>query len=945
MRRFLLPLASIVVTAPAMAQSLPTDPRLVTGELENGLSYIILQHATPPGRASAWMHVSSGSMNETEAQRGIAHFLEHMAFNGSENFPPGTVINFFESLGLTFGRHQNAFTSFDQTTYQLSLPDNKPETLSKGLMFFADVNSRLLLKPEEIDAERGVILNEKTSRKSGQQRIQEYMLERTAPGSLYARRLPIGVDETLNKVQRQDFVDYYTKWYGPANSTVIVVADMDPAVVAGVIKDRFNTQGKKKERPADQDPGIKKYPKSFAVVASDTELSRATVSIMKNAPADAPTTTEPQLREDWVADLAQSAFNRRMADLVAKGGSPFQNAYAGAAQSGRILKSSTVVATGMPDKWPAMLDAVALEMQRAREFGLSDREIEDARTDTLSGLEQAARTEPTLPATAHLNRINGSLASGRTLMSAQQRLDLGRKLLPGISPAECSAWFKKEFTPDAVLFSVQLPKGADNPSESDVLERGLKAIAVTPTPMEQVAVASTLMDTIPTAGTYTAQSTHEAAAVWTGTLSNNVIVHHRFMDTRKDSVSISITLYGGELSETAADRGITQAAAIAFGGGGGRRGGGGGNIATKSRSSTDIRSLMTGKNTGVGGRSGMEAIQLSVSGNPEDIESGLQLAHLMLTEPLIEQVAFDRWRQSMLQMLSMIDKTPQQAFGKAEAEARYPAGEVRTKALTPAQVEAISREAAQARLEKLVATSPIEVAIVGDISRERAMELVARYIGSLPKRDAVTPATNAALRKLPAPTGPREARVEVDTVTEQASASVGFYGPDRRELDDVRAMTLATRILSTRMVAKIREKEALVYSISCGLSPGTVFPGYGLVRAGAPCQPANADKLPSSIVQVFEEFAKSGPTPEEVEKARKQMANTLDESMKEPGFWASRLESLTYDNIGLDAALQDPAAYQSVTVDQIKAVFNKYYSPSRTVTVVVKPKDASKPGG
>src|SRR4029450_2985913 len=159
--------------ATSIAQSLPTDPSLVTGELDNGLKYIVRQHAVPPGRAAIWMHMSTGSLNETDRQRGLAHYLEHMAFNGSPNYPPGSVVPFFQSLGMTFGRDQNAFTNYEQTTYQLSLPDAKPETLGQGMTFFSDIVGCLSLLPGEIDAERQIILEERRRGLSAGQRVND----------------------------------------------------------------------------------------------------------------------------------------------------------------------------------------------------------------------------------------------------------------------------------------------------------------------------------------------------------------------------------------------------------------------------------------------------------------------------------------------------------------------------------------------------------------------------------------------------------------------------------------------------------------------------------------------------------------------------------------------------------------------------------------------------
>lgn len=933
----------------AAAEPLPTDPRLVTGTLDNGLSYVVMHHATPPGRVALWMHVDSGSLNETDKQRGLAHFLEHMAFNGSANFKPGAVVPFFESLGMTFGRDQNAFTNMEQTTYQLSLPDNKPQTLAKGLLFFGDVNARLLLTPEEIESERGVIQGEKNSSKSAQQRAGEFMLEHVAPGSRYSQRNTIGTEESIRTVQRQDFLDYYTTWYGPANTTMIVVGDMDPAVMVAQIKKEFNQPGPAKPRPADLDGGVKPYPAHRAVLFSDPELTRASVSITRLLPVLPPTTTVEQWRHEWVGALARSAFNRRMSDKVSTGKVAFQTAFASVGQSANALRSAAVGASGEKDKWETMLREAAAELQRARAFGFSDREIDDARKAALSSFETAAEQESTLPARAFLARINGAVAAGEPVMSAAQELDLARRILPGITPSECSAWFASTFNPDAVMFSASLPSMPNLPSEADLLRIGADALKAETSREADAARADALMKDLPTPGTVVEQAVHEPSGVWSAWLSNGVRAHHRFMDYRANEVSISITLLGGELFETAKDRGITSAAMIPLSGGGGGPGGrggrgggggGGGAHATAHLSSTDIRSLMTGKKVRVSGRAGSDAIQLSVSGTPEDIETGLQLAFLLLTEPRIEPVAFDNWKTRTLDALDSLDKTPMQLFGKLQAEARYPDDDVRTKPPSRANIESITRDAAQARLDSLLATSPIEVAIVGDLPRERAVQLLTRYLGSLPKRDRVKTGMLANLRQMTLPKGPRIRHVEMDTVTELGGAFGGFYGPDQSNVDDVRAMRLATSIITTRMVKRIREEEQLVYSIRANLDPGAAYPGFGMLFAAAPSGPATVDALSERIGQMFAEFATSGCSDDEVAKAKLQMATTLDEQMKEPAAWLARLENLTYDGLSLDDFMRSPDAYQHITTDQINATYRKYYAPDRTVSVKIKPKTA-----
>src|SRR5574342_418790 len=261
-------------------QKLPTDPALVTGSLPNGLAYIIRPHRVPESRVGIWLHVASGSLNETEAQRGLAHYLEHLAFNGTANFPPGSVVPFFESLGMAFGRDQNAFTGFDQTTYTLTLPGGGRDLVEKGMLYMADIAMRMSLEPAEIDSERQVILEEKRAGAGARQRVQDQIYERLAPGSILGRRLPIGSEQTIKSATRPDFQDYYSRWYVPSNMTLIVVGDTDPAMVVEVIAQQFGG-GPAVPRPTPRKAGVKPTTGQRAIVVTDPELTRAEVSIVR----------------------------------------------------------------------------------------------------------------------------------------------------------------------------------------------------------------------------------------------------------------------------------------------------------------------------------------------------------------------------------------------------------------------------------------------------------------------------------------------------------------------------------------------------------------------------------------------------------------------------------------------------------------------------------------
>lgn len=935
------------LVASASGQALPEDPALVRGELENGLKYIVRKHANPPGKAIVWMHMSTGSLNETERQRGLAHYLEHLAFNGSENFPPGKVVPFFQSMGMTFGRDQNAFTNMTQTTYQLTLPKTDAETLGKGMMFFSDIVSKLTLAPAEIEAEREIILEERRRRLGGAQRARDIVMKRTTPGSIYGERDTIGTAETIKGANPQDFRDYYGKWYTASNATVMVVADAETADVVKAIKEQFSG-APKRARPKDQDVGIKAYDKSFAVVATDPEIRGESIEISWIAPPKGPTTTKQQYREDLTLRLGESAFSRRMRDKDSRTSLAFNGARASARnQPGIMYEVGVQCRAASAGKWKEALEQMCMELQRARAFGFTERELSEVKRDLMSGAERAVEEEGGVQAGALIGRLNGAAETEEPVMSPAQRLDLLKEVLPTITPDEVARRFASEFEPKAAAFILTMASGGNVPSEAELLAVGTKALDVKPSQeTEAEHSTATLMTEAPKAGTVAESTEHAATQVHQAWLSNGARVNYRFMDQQKNSVAISVSLLGGQLLETAENRGITSAVQLAWS-----------RPTTQHLSSTDIRDIMNGKKVtvrggggfggggggrggrggGGGGGGGGDSISLTVGGGHENLEMGFQLAYLLLTEPKIEQQAFDQWKTRQREMLGEEGRSPQAVGMRAVAAATYPENEPRTKQPTIANIEKLTIEAAQAWLERLIKDSPIEITIVGDLPREKAMELTAKYFGALPARERVSSKTYAELRKIQRPKGERHVEKLVDTQTDQAMVYSGFYNVDESDRAAVRAMAMAARVLSTRMTKEVREEAQLVYSISASSRPGTTYPGFGVFAATAPTDPQKTTALVDKLHSMYEKFAKDGPTDEEIDVAKKQMAVTIADQIREPAYWATRLNQITFRGANLDDIAGDAAAYQALSAKEVQSTFAKQYSRDNSIVVVVKP--------
>ncbi|MCI0548432.1 MAG: insulinase family protein [Candidatus Rokubacteria bacterium] len=912
--------------APAAApEVLPADPALVTGTLDNGLQYIVRRHQNPAGRVTIWLHVATGSLNETEETRGIAHYLEHMAFNGSTNFPPGSLIPFFQSLGLSFGRDQNAFTSFDQTVYTLALPDVRPETIDRAMLYLSDVAFRLSLQAAEVDSERQIILEEKRSRASGRQRVREEVLARLAPESTLGRRLPIGTEEAIRAMTPAQFRDYYGRWYVPSNMTVIAVGDVDPAVVVDALRRDFGT-APGGPRPEPRPAGVRPTAGRRAIVATDPELTQAEVSLTRLEPAWGPVRTVPAYRRELIERLGTWMFNRRLEAELATGQVAFLGGAAWIYDWAGAARVATTQVTASPGRWRDALADLGTVLERARQHGFSAGELDEARAALLAQAEQAAEQEPTLPARRLIQQINQAVTQGEPVMSAAERLTLERRLLPDISASEVSQSFAADFDPSNVVFALTLPASAAAPTEAELADLGRTALDVRPEPAAERVRPTRLSPAPSRVATVLDGREHAATQVWSGWLDNGVRVHHRRVEQPRNEVAVSITLAGGVIEEAAANRGITEAAVQAWN-----------RPATSTLTSTDIRTLMTGKKTRVRGDLGADTASLVVSGDAAALEDGLGLAYLLLTDPVVEGAGFEQWRTGKLQEIAERASRPRAVLAEAEAQALYPPGEVRLRPVTAPEVERLDRDAAQAWLHGLTARAPIEVAVVGDIDRERAIALVARYLGSLPPRPRIGDTTLQNLRSVVRATGPVRVTRGVVTQTPQAQVVDGFFAPDVQNVRDSRLLILAARVLSTRMNRTIREERQLVYSIGAGVRPGEAYPGLGRFAAQAPTDPAKAPALADALDELYAAFAAAGPTAEELQVARGQMANLLDEVMRTSDFWLERLATLDYRGLALDDVARIAEDYRGFSADELRTAFARYSRPEARFRFMILP--------
>lgn len=923
-RVLLSALLVLLAARAAGSEPLPSDPRIKTGKLGNGVTWMYLQHENPPGKIWLMTHVRTGSLNETDAQRGLAHFMEHMAFNGTEHFAPGELIPYFESIGMEFGADLNAFTSFDQTVYMLFLPDTKVETVDDGLKVLSDYAFRMLLLEEELDKERGVILSELRAGMSARQRIRDKLFERLFEGMRVAQRIPIGIEDVIKGAPRSEFERYYRTWYRPENVTLMLVGDAPPERYTAAIEKWFGTYRTAVPAEAPKGAGLKPFTTPRAIVLSDPEYSQADVDVFGILPGRPPTTTVEQARVDLIEEVGNWMIGRRFSERIKKGEASYTNASASVFDffgEGMLVNAG---AEGEPQDWEKVLEQLITEVNRARVHGFLPQEFELVKSEILAGAERAVRTEATRDAREVIERIRGSVNEKRTIMSAEQELDLVRKQLPGITLQEVNAAFAANFKPGTFAYVLTMPTSATLPGEDAVLAAAKAAQARETEPPVWEERPTSILEAEPTPGKMAESTFDEDLAITSAWLENGVRVHHRYMDYEKDTVLVSLTLAGGEIEETAENAGVTTVASLAL-----RQ------PATHRLRSTDVEDLMTGKNIRVGGAGENDAFTITVSGSPIDLEIGLQLVHALLIDGVIEQTAFDTWKQQALQRWELLSAMPQ--FRAVEALLDLMSGgDPRQTLMGPERIEAQSVEQAQAWFDRLRREAPIEVAVVGELKLENAMPLIEKYVGSLPKR-ARGAARLDALRKVKRGPGPFERHVSVQTMTPQAMVISGFLGCDGQNVPDLRALNLASLTLQSRLIKRVREELGLVYSIGAQSRPSWTYRDCGLFFSGAPCAPDKAGEVVNEVDAIFAAFAADGPTEEELANAKKQTANDLDSQLKEPTYWFTQLQALELHGIKLADLKNIPQAYDALTADQVKQAFAKYYTPARRIRVTAAP--------
>jgi zinc protease len=901
----------------------PVDPRVVWGELPNGMRYAIVQNAKPAQGAVVRLRIGAGSMHEEEDQRGLAHFLEHMAFNGSQNIPEGEMIRRLERLGLAFGPHTNAYTSFDETVYQLDLPNVRTETLDEAFLVMRETADRLLITPEAVERERGVVLAEARARKGPQQAQLDARLGLFARELRLRERLPIGLDSVIQNAPRQRLVDFYRTWYRPDNAQFIFVGDLDPEIVRQRIRASFGDW----QRPA---TGMPTFDRGTPVPGPLETLNhvnadvRASILIGTTFPTRRAADTLV-MREDLMAHgLWMAVLNRRLETISRGAGAPWQAAGVSFSDDRRASRGVSASISMGADQWAGALAAMERELRRLCQHGVTAEEL----ARELSEMETGARNS----ADAAGSRWSQTIADGlvaafdEDLVFADQArtLDLFLAIRPRMTVERVNAAFADAWGDAEPRIMVTTPT-ALAADQIEAAWRGSAAVAVTPP--ARIATQPFAYTDFGRTGRIVSRSTVDDIGFTRMRLSNGIRVNFKRTEFEQDVVRIRAS-FGGGFLDIGQDRpGLSAAASWLLVQGG-----------LQAHTLEDLERILAGRSWGIDFDVGEDSFEIDAATKPTDFERQMQVLAAYLKAPAFRAEALERYQTFLTQFYTTYDTTPGGAFG-AHAGAILRNGDARWAMAPLAAVQAITPDDIRSALERHLLRAPLELTIVGDIEPSAIEPVLTRTFGALPRREQRWPSWRAERRVQFAP--PSAEPAIIPHRGDASRAILAVYWPTLSRSPETRRQTrvvsLVSQILELRLIERVREADGVTYSPNASSQASVTFPGFGTITASMELKPEDVDTYRTVIDQIAAAMAGGDITADELERARRPVLENLDQNLQDNGYWVGLLEQAQRRPWSLDDHRTVRADFESITLDEVRAAAATYLPPARAIRIVSKP--------
>ena len=866
--------ASVAALTPA--DPMPVDPAIAQGTLPNGLRYYVRANRKPEHRAELRLAVKAGSILEEDDQQGLAHFVEHMAFNGTGHFPKHDVVAFLESLGMRFGADINAGTSFDDTVYTLTVPTDKPDVLDRALLILEDWAHDVSFEPEEIEKERGVVMEEWRLRRGAGARVSDRVLPIVLKGSRYADRVPIGKTDVIQTFKADRLKKFYSDWYRPNLMAVVAVGDFDQAQVVDLVKRHFAPLANPPSAPARTVYDVPNRSGSTVTVITDKELTTTNVEVDYLVPTR-PYGAVGVYRQRMIDRLFASMLSARLGDVAQRPGAPFLGAGTGRGlMLGRTKDQVTLSATVRDGGSEHGLESMLDEVQRVTRFGFTATELDRQKQNLLRGRERALAEKDNVTAASRADEYVRNFLTSETLPSLEDEYGLVARFIDDITLDEINRMAKEWYPEPNHTVIVRAPEkvGVTLPTEASIAAVFTAAPSRTVTAYVDRVAGSTLLDTVPEPKAVVKTATRDAVGVTEWQLANGVKVVLKPTVFRQDEILFrAFSLGGSSLASDADYVPASSATQVVSAGGLGHY------------SSADLRRLLTGKIASAAPSIGELDEGLTGSASPKDLETLFQLIYLRFTAPRADPIAFETQRTQLKTLMANQANTPGYAFTAALAEIlgqNHP----RRRLPTAATIDEWNLEKSLAFYkDRFADASGFTFVFVGNIDPAVMKPLVERYLGSLPALNRHETWKDVGAHT---PRGVITKQV-AKGIEPKAQAAIIYLGPITLTLEERTALRAMTEILQTRLLETIREDLGGTYSITARSAQQALpLPEFS-ISIGFSCDPKRLDALVARIYQEIETFKTGGPTERQVADEREALQRDYETSSKQNGFWLGQL--------------------------------------------------------
>ena len=883
--RFIVLLAAVLSlsAAPVFAQKarpwaheasdIAPDPAVRFGTLPNGMRYALMHNALPPDAVSIRMLVAFGSLYETDAEQGLAHFIEHMAFNGSLNVPEGEMVKILERLGLAFGADTNAATDQLATTYQLDLPKGSDELLDESLLLLRESASELTFDAGAVDRERGVVLSEWRRGDNFQRRRNEQQLEFLLPGSLAARRMPIGKQDVIAAATREALVSLYQRYYRPERTTLVMVGDFDVDAVERKIIARFGDWTGRGEAGIEPDRAYMPKPRAFEASVFAHKDGGDSISVTSLMPYRKVTDTGAQRREDNLLMFAISALSRRLSPMANWDEPPFRSA---GLSTGDMMETASVAGASVsvsPEGWKEGLEAVEQEWRRALQYGFTQQEVNSQIDALRSAQANQIERQDTRQTDALVSALLSSVENDTVFSTPASGLTRFETWANKVTPAMVNAEFRKWMSPKDPLFFIATTTGGAG--LGDAVVAAWKASATTPltAPPEREKLKFAYTD-FGKPGIVVKDERLADIDARLVSFANNVRLNIKRTVFAKNAVQISVRVGHGVLDLPDQPFGLSSLMG-AFSGGG-----------LEKHSIDDLRAILQGRV--VSPRFGVASTYFggSYATTPADLELQLQMVAAYLTHPGFRPEAERRWRQGIVLSWPRLDANAQAVWSARGLRAMM--GDDRRFGSDPDD-GAWQRSFVELRhyLAPSLNDGPIEIAVVGDVDEATVIQLVARTFGALPMRAEAPTKFKATL-----PAIVRTARTPlVFTHAGEANQALAYvYWPVTDvdpEADPQTALTLAVLagVMRLKVTEELRETLGASYSPSVSASLSSVYPGFGYVNAGAEAKPEDVDRMIVAMRAIAADLREGRISEDELSRAITPSLEALPQNAASNAYW------------------------------------------------------------